>query len=167
MAKMNWKGRFGYRAIVLGVENKEVTLDVFDSQVPVAYFGVAGGAKRIIDLKSTDDMSLMSEFEQARKLSNLKLYLPPDSKFSSGELIDIAHNNTKFSMSLFVAAYSKKSVKYTLTLSCDDATFKFKPQKASVEGKDYFWVSLDIPTVTLLHGTPNPKLSFNIENEII
>jgi len=162
---MNWRGSFGYRAIVLGAENNEVTLDVFNSFVPVSYFGVRGGAKRLIDLKSTDDMSLMSEFEQARKLSNLKLYLPPDGKFSSSELIEIALNNTKLSMSLFIGAYNKKSTRYTLTLYCDEATFKEKPQKVAVEGKDHFLVFLDIPTVTLLHGTPNSNVLFGIEHE--
>ena len=167
MAKMKWKGSFGYRSIVYGTKDKQLTIAVLDAYIPVSYFSVKGGAKRFIDLTSTDDISLTSEFEQARKLANLKVYLPPGKGFSASDLMDIAHSKSKMSISLFVSAHIGKSLKYTLTLQCEEATIKEKPQKRPVSGTDHLEIIMDIPGSTLLHGTPNRNTIFGVELEKI
>lgn len=45
------------------------------NKIPVAMMQVDGGTSRIIDFSSTDDISLISELEQARTLNNIILYL--------------------------------------------------------------------------------------------
>jgi hypothetical protein len=55
---MNWTGFLHYKA-----KHKDIDSELKALFVPVLLFAVKGGAKRIIDLTSTDDISLVSELE--------------------------------------------------------------------------------------------------------
>jgi hypothetical protein len=50
--------------------------------IPVHSFMVDGGTSRIIKLDSTNDISIMSELEQARSFKNITLFLSPNKNGS-------------------------------------------------------------------------------------
>src|SRR5262245_54034395 len=59
------------------------------ASVPVKSFSVDGGANRTIDLKSTDDVSVASELEQARTHENLTVFIPPTNDFRAVKLVQL------------------------------------------------------------------------------
>jgi len=66
---MKYKGFVNFRLI-----DGEQTL-FRNVNVPLSSFQVGGGATRVIDLRSTDDISLVAEFKEAQTFKNLSLYL--------------------------------------------------------------------------------------------
>src|SRR5687767_1865118 len=66
---MKYKARFHY---IVGEDEDERK-----NTVPLYAFQVDGGTNRNIRLKSTDDISITSELEQARSFKNVRLYLSP------------------------------------------------------------------------------------------
>ena len=74
---------------------------------PVHSFQVAGGAHRTIELSSTNEGSIGSEFEQARIYKNVILYLGAGSP--PGELVNLSKSGRKdFSMSFTVSVYDDR-----------------------------------------------------------
>jgi hypothetical protein len=106
-----------------GDSSKYVNLDL-----TVDSFEVHGGASRVIDLKTTDDISISSEFEQARALKNITLYLPPTSDYTDRNaalaLNDIAINKLKVNVMVSVQRFAKAKMLEGLALIDREATLK-------------------------------------------
>lgn len=105
-----------------------------NSNLPVAAFQVDGGASRIIKLKSTDDISLVSELEQARTFGNLYFYLSgtkgsKDMK-AAVDLNAIAHDETTFQLLFIVERYSGGKLLEGLGLYCPNGLLKSPPSMA-------------------------------------
>lgn len=66
---MKYKASFKY---IVGEDGDELK-----NTVPIYAFQVDGGANRNVRLKSTNDISIASEMEQARSFKNIRLYLSP------------------------------------------------------------------------------------------
>lgn len=66
---MKYKGYVNFRLI-----DGEQTL-FRNIDVPLSSFQVIGGATRVINLGTTDDISLVAEFKEAQTFKNLSLYL--------------------------------------------------------------------------------------------
>ena len=76
---------------------------------PVRSFQVAGGAHRKIELSSTNEGSIGSEFEQARIYKNVILYLGSGAGSPSAELVNLSKSGRKdFSMSFTVSVYDDR-----------------------------------------------------------
>jgi hypothetical protein len=72
----------------------------------VDFFEVDGGANRKIDLDSTDEFNIGSEFEQARIYKNIIFYIRADS--DSHKLIELSKSDKKdFFMSFSASVYSE------------------------------------------------------------
>ena len=102
--------------------------------MPVAAFQVEGGADRIINLRSTNDIGLVSELEQARSFQNIVLYLSGtkdhrDMK-AAMDLTEIANNNFAVKLQLLVERYSGKKLLEGLALYDPGGQIKYPPQNA-------------------------------------
>src|SRR5215203_2405173 len=102
--EMKYKSFFHF-FVTDGNSDKYVNLNL-----AVDSFEVNGGASRVVDLKTTDDISLASEFEQARAFKNITLYLPPTSDHMDRDaalaLSDIAINKLKVHVMVSVQRYA-------------------------------------------------------------
>ena len=161
MSKAKWTGAFAYFAadLALGGAIPKVELIGLGSEsVPLSYFSVAGGATRKIKLSTTDDLSLSSELEQARRFSNIRLYLSPKSVFSSGELIQIAAKNITFGMTVAVSCRFGKTVSQSLLFGSKDARLVEMPRKITdSQGTAYFFVNVQFTQSELVHIAPRGK----------
>ena len=62
---------------------------------PVRSFSVSGGADRRIDLTSTNESLIASEFEQARIYSNIIFFIQPSNDAPTNELINLSKSDKK------------------------------------------------------------------------
>jgi hypothetical protein len=149
MKKTKWKGFLSYKA-----KHSDIDSVLKGSFVEVSYFSVKGGAKRIIDLTATDDLSLVSEFEQARSFKNISLYLPPTRDFEWHHLYEISHHGLPLSMAFFTAGNVGKTPTRQFTLTCENASISEQPAKKSNGGKDVvLMVNMSLPETKLVHGS--------------
>ena len=149
MGNTTWSGFLSYKA-----KHTDIDSVLKGSFVPVASFAVKGGAKRIIHLTAADDISLVSEFEQARSFKNITVFLPPTKDFEWHNLYEIAYHNLSFSMTFFASGNVGKAVTNQFTLSCKNATITEQP----VKGTDWSYssilkVNMALPETELLHGS--------------
>jgi len=73
---------------------------------PVGSFQVSGGAHRKIELASTNEGKIASEFEQARTYKNVILYIKPDVNYPTAGLVNLSKSGKQdFSMSLTVTVH--------------------------------------------------------------
>lgn len=95
--------------------------------IPVHYFEVEGGASRKIDLTSTGEFSIATEFEQARIYSNFIFYIPPTKDFLAAKLINLSDTKGKhFNFSFSVSVYSEgKTLRIVLPEKVTDTTEKW------------------------------------------
>lgn len=150
MAETKWEGFFGYKA-----KHKDINSELKASFIPVSFFGVKGGAKRIIDLTVSDDLSLVSEFEQARSFKNIALYLPPTSNFEWLDLTEISIHRLSFLMVFFATGKIGETLMHEFTLSCKNAEITESPSKFTDSGKGtVLKVSMALPETKLAHGSP-------------
>ena len=149
MAETKWKGYLTYKAKHMDIDSM-----LKGSFVAVSSFAVRGGAKRKIDLTTADDISLVSEFEQARSYKNISLFLPPARDFEWHHLYEISHHNLPLAMTFFASGNVGSTVKHQLTLHCKNAQITEQPAK----GTDWsngaiLKVSMTLPESELIHGS--------------
>jgi hypothetical protein len=145
-----WSGFFGYKA-----KHKDIDSVLKGSFIPVKAFSVKGGAKRLIDLASTDDLSLVSEFEQARNFKNISLYLPPAKNFEWLDLTEISIHHLPVSMFFFASGNIGQTVIHQFTLACKIAEITDSPSKTTDGGikNIVLKVSMSLPETQLIHGS--------------
>ncbi|MEZ5426858.1 MAG: hypothetical protein R2747_11365 [Pyrinomonadaceae bacterium] len=97
--------------------------------IPVHSFEVNGGANRKINVHSTDEISISSEFEQARTHKNIIFYIPPTRDFLAVKLLSLRTPTTirYFDMRLIVNVYSGGIKTQSLRLGADSAWFSKIP----------------------------------------
>jgi hypothetical protein len=121
--------------------------------VPIYAFQVDGGANRNIRLKSTNDISITSELEQARSFKNIRLYLSPTSDHKDMQAaLDLTAAATKklsLVMILDIQKYSGGKFIEGLWLIDSQSSIKTEPYKTP---GNYLCVEIDLPSVMLLHG---------------
>jgi hypothetical protein len=150
MADTKWEGYFGYKA-----KHKDIDSVLNASFIPVTSFAVKGGAKRLIDLSATDDLSLVSEFEQARNFKNIALYLPPTSNFEWLDLTEISIHHLQFLMVFFATGKIGDTVTHEFVLSSKNAEITEAPGRFTNGGSGtVLKVSMALPETKLTHGSP-------------
>ena len=150
MADTKWEGYFGYKA-----KHKDIDSVLNASFIPVSYFSVKGGAKRIIDLSATDDLSLVSEFEQARSFKNISLFLPPTKNFEWLDLTEISIHHLPVIIYFFAQGKVGKTITHEFTLSCKNAEITESPSKKTNGGKEIVLkVEMSLPEIRLIHNSP-------------
>lgn len=124
------------------------------SFVTVTSFSVKAGAKRVIDLNTADDISLVSEFEQARSFKNIALHLPPPKDFEWHHLYEIGYHGLPFAMSFYISGNIGKMVTHQFTLSCSKAKITEQPVKGTDWGNSpLLKVNMELPETQLIHGS--------------
>lgn len=145
---MDWSGHLHYKAKHTNIGS--ILKGVF---VDVSLFKVKGGAKRVVDLTSTDDISLVSELEQARTFKNLVLYLPPASDFEWLDLIEIATHKLPVSMRFIAFGHIGNTLTQSFVLASKTASITGIPIKKISEKKLLLEVKLAISDIRLIHGS--------------
>ena len=150
MPETNWSGYFIYKA-----EHKDIGSVLKGSFIPVSIFSVKGGTKRVVNLNGTDDLSLVSELEQARSFKNISLFLPPTTNFEWLDLNEISIHRLQFSMSFYVRGEVGKTLTHEFTLSSKNAKIIGLPGKMT-EGRKrtVLKVSIELSETKLTHGSP-------------
>ena len=96
--------------------------------VPVHSFEVDGGTERRIDLTSSDELTIGSEFEQARTYTNFVFYILPTKDFMAVRLMNIAQTNGKhFNLTFNVSVIADGKVIRKLNLESYAARFLEAP----------------------------------------
>jgi hypothetical protein len=126
---MKYFSDFSY-SVLEGEEIKER-----GDNIPVHSFMVDGGANRIITLASTDDISIMSELEQARSFKNVTLFLSPN-KNGSDMRVALELNNLYLSgkslvLQLFIERLANGQVIESFGLMEGHSRLKFLPYVVS------------------------------------
>lgn len=98
-------------------------------RIPIRAFSVEGGASRSINLDSADEISIASEFEQARTYKNITLFMPPLNNFLALKLAAMrSWGNTEFFSVFFqVNVYSGGKRIQPLILEAYNAWFVAPP----------------------------------------
>lgn len=149
MAETKWTGFLSYKA-----KHADINSELKGSFVPVTQFSVKGGAKRKVDLTITDDLSLVSEFEQARSFKNISLYLSRTKGFEWHHLWEIADHGLPVSIAFFASGNIGRIVKHQFTLICQNAKITEQPAKEPDWGKcEVLRVNLSLPEIKLVHGS--------------
>lgn len=145
---MNWTGYLHYKAKHTDIDS--VLSALF---VSVLYFHVSGGAQRLIDLTSTDDISLVSEFEQARTFKNLVLYVPPADDFEWLDLKEISIHGLPVSIKFIAFGGVGNTVTQSFILAAKNAKVTEPPAKRTSNAKPVLEVKLAIPDARLIHSS--------------
>ena len=133
--------------------------------LPVRSFEVDGGANRKIDLNSTDEISVTSEFEQARANKNFIFYIPPTTDFAPLKLVGLGNPLQFFDMNFALDIYSGHLKIQSLWIGADGAWLSPVPSpqggtppllKAKVHFHD----------VRLLHGKYDPRRKKIVNTEM-
>lgn len=147
-------------------QSGKVIREVERIDIPVNSFEVDGGANRKIDLTTVDEVSVSSEFEQARSLKNIIFYIPPTKDFLALKLIDLTKNGPeRFAITFVISIYSNGQLIKALRISAEHAWFTKTP---APEGKTppllKAWVRFNI--AQLLYGQLDPKLKKLVHKEM-
>lgn len=149
MSNTKWIGTLTYRA-----KHTDIDSVLSSSFVPVTQFAVKGGAKRQVDLNLADDISVVSEFEQARMYKNISLYLPRTKGFEWHHLWEIAHHRLPLTIAFFTSGSIGKTVKHQFTLISENAKITDSPVKQlDWSNREMLKVSLSLPETKLIHGS--------------
>lgn len=102
-----------------------------NTDIPLAHFQVQGGATRVVNFKSTDDIMLIGELKDAQQHKNIVLYLPPtkdhkDMK-AAMDLTAIAKEGWDFVLSIVVERYSNGKLLEGFLLGINSAVLKTHP----------------------------------------
>jgi hypothetical protein len=125
--------------------------------IPVHSFEVEGGANRKINLTSTSEGVVFSEFEQARNYKTLIFYVPPTRDFLGVKLMNLAGANWQpFDFCFTVNVYSNGKNTQSLTLSSRAASIRETP--VPVGGTPaLLMVKMRVVRPELTHGYLDPK----------
>jgi len=159
MSKARWSGNLSYytKDIVLKDFIPRI-VDLSSSEVPVTRFSVRGGASREIELARAHDMSISSEFEQARQYKNLRLHLTPQTGFAAADLMEIALKDLKFTMTLIVRCQVGKTVTQTVQFGSTNAKIAETPGRSKDgKGNESLLVSLQFKDCELIYMSPQGK----------
>jgi hypothetical protein len=149
MAETKWSAYLSYKA-----KHTDIESELKGSFVPVAQFGVRGGTKRKVDLTSTDDISLVSEFEQARGFKNISLFLPRTRGFEWHHFWEIANHGLPVTIAFFASGSAGKTLKHEFILTCPGAKITGSPGKVpDWSGNELLRVDLSLPETKLEHGS--------------
>jgi hypothetical protein len=126
---MNYKAYFTFNG-------NTSTDDTFNENVPIAQMSVAGGTKRVINFSSTDDVSLVSELEQARSNKNIALRLSSSdgakAMKATVDLMNIAMvPNGSIALAISIEKFSSKTRLEGFTAISDIATIPQLPRNAA------------------------------------
>ena len=151
MAQAEWGGYLNYKA-----KHKDIDSVLKGNFVGVNYFSVKGGAKRIIDLTMPDDLSIVSELEQARSFKNIVFYLAPGSNFEWLDFTEASIHHLPVSIVFFLGGHIGSTVTHQFTLSCKNAEITEPPAERTdtVKGGKVLKLSLALPETKLIHGSP-------------
>jgi hypothetical protein len=150
MADMKWEGHLSYESKDLGNQNYKSYL------IPVEGFSVAGGALRRVELPSAEDMVLIHEIEQARRLRNLTLHLLVAQNFDwVYDLLEIAARDLPLSVVFFVNGKNGTTPTHSFRLICKNARITQPQEPSTTYGADtrLFTIRLAIPNTELVHGS--------------
>ena len=109
MAQAEWGGYLNYKA-----KHKDIDSVLKGNFVQVNYFSVKGGAKRIIDRTATDDISLVSEFEQARSFKNIFFIYRPAATSNGSILRKLRFTGCRFQSPFLSAGISGRPSRTSL-----------------------------------------------------
>jgi hypothetical protein len=142
---MNYKGKLSY-FVQDGDHEKYITLEI-----PAYGFEVEGGANRNILLSSTDDISLISELEQARTFKSLIVRIErAEKKFNwkaFTELKEIADKDITLNLLFTIERYSEGKILEGVAL-IDRGAGAYPPVVVENLIELDFW----IPTAKLYRG---------------
>jgi hypothetical protein len=135
----------------------KIIRDVERINIPLHSFEVDGGANRKIELNSADEISVSSEFEQARVHKNIIFYVPPTKDFLAVKLVDIGRTPEWFDITLVISIFSNGKLIKALRFSSGQAWFSRTP---APEGKTPPLLKgiVRFHESQLLHGQFDPKL---------
>ncbi len=121
---------------------------------PISSFSVTGGAFRSIDLTSTDDITISSELEQARKYKNITLFMSPTKNYVDMEtavkLIEAANKQMGLYVIFFLAKYVNGKIVDSLTIGDNSATLKQPP---NIVASHLLMIEVCLLSPILIHGT--------------
>lgn len=90
--------------------------------IPVDFFEVDGGTDRKIEVASTDEINIGSEFEQARIYKNIIFYIPPTKDFLAVKLIDLRKKGVElFTITFAIGVYIDGALNRSLVFSSESA----------------------------------------------
>lgn len=120
---------------------------------------VEGGAKRTINLTSADDISLVSEFEQARSFKNIWLYLAPAQNFEWLDLTKVAFHKLPISIAFFTFGNIGNTPVRSLKILCTNAKINEIPDKRwdSAAKSKMLVVKFALPETRLIYHTRQGK----------
>lgn len=149
MAKTKWEGYLAYKA-----KHADIDSVLKAAMIPINVFSVEGGANRLIDLSSADDLALLSEFEQARGFKNISLYLPTGKNFELLDLREICFHRLPLALSFYVQGVQSKTTIRRLTLVSPNAKVQSPPLKKydGARQTDAWRVNFNLPDSQLLHA---------------
>ncbi len=134
--------------------------------VPVHSFEVEGGASRKINLTSTNESSISSEFEQARTHTNFIFYIPPTKDFLAVKLISLSTPNWQlFEFTFVVNTYSKGKKIQTLRITSEMASFREPPAPIG-STPPLLMAKVRLVRPELLHGQLDPKRKIIVHKKI-
>jgi hypothetical protein len=122
-----------YKAYITFVGN---TSSMENQDVPVAQLSVAGGTNRVIDFSSADDVSIVSELEQARSNKSLAFHISSNdgakAMKATVDLMNVAMEvNTTVALVLSIEKLLGKRKLEGFTAVSDIATIPFLPRMAA------------------------------------
>jgi hypothetical protein len=135
--------------------------------IPVHSFEVEGGANRKINLASTDEVSISSEFEQARAHTNFIFYVPPTKDFLALKLMNlsVAGNWQVFHFTFAVHVYSRGKKIQTLRIMSEMASLREPPTPIG-KTPPLLMTKVRLVRPEMLHGQYDPKLKKIIHKKI-
>jgi hypothetical protein len=131
----------------------------------VQSFAVDGGANRTIDLGSTNDMSISSEFEQARTHKNVTVFIPPAKDFSAAILTRLGTQIKHFEMTFVVCKSFKGKKIETIWLMSSDTWFLRVPTPVG-DTRPLLKADVRFHKADLLHGQFDRKRAKLVYKEI-
>lgn len=141
MAKIKWDGYIEYESI----PTNDPEAMTFSSHSPVFAFSVKGGIYRQLKMSAMDETSLPLEFQDARKFSNLMLYLNPKNNLSVlNELMAISTNQLTFGIFFRVLGSIGSKLTHIFTLASGDVKITDLSIRSSGKMKNIPVVKLNI-----------------------
>lgn len=142
---MKYKFYFGYQ---------DRNYELVKNMVKAKSFSVVGGASRTIDVDSAKDISITSEFEQARQYKNITVFMPPSP---TSEDMEVAVELTKCAMSKTILLFDFHVSKYSggrlieeLNLVDLNATITKPP---SIVANNLLMIEVALPAAKLTDAT--------------
>jgi len=121
--------------------------------VPLASFQVQGGTTRIVNLRSTDDISLVAEFKEAQTYKNLALYMSSTTDHkdmkAALDLTAIAKEGWDFVLIIVIERFSSGKLLDGFKLGIKEAVLKSAPM---IVGGNMLLMEVKFDDSTLFQG---------------